>query len=344
MVRTQSLRGYPELVGDLGGNAGRLLRRSGIDPVDLNQLTAFIGFQNLIDLLERSAHDLECPDFGLRLAERQDVGILGTLGVAMRYSATVGQAIQCASKYIDVYNAAIAFRPTTGERRGEAWLVFTSLVKLAPHWAQTAEHGIGLASRIMTMLSEGRCHLRQVRLPHAAVAPERSYYSRFAGPLHFRAGTLALVYSSRDLDLPISGNNRELHELATSYLARQLPGEQTSFTAQVRQAIEALLGTGTCGYREVAGALYMHPRTLQRRLRDEGTTFEAIKDETRRELATRYLSHPDVPLNQVSALLDYSEESAFGRSCRRWFRSTPHDVRARTLSHRSAVKSASSIS
>ena len=51
-----------------------------------------------------------------------------------------------------------------------------------------------------------------------------------------------------------------------------------------------------------AGSAY--PRSLQRLLREEGTTFEAIKDETRRDFAQRYLSHPDVPLTQVSALLD----------------------------------------
>ena len=72
----------------------------------------------------------------------------------------------------------------------------------------------------------------------------------------------------------------------------------------------------------------MHPRTLQRRLREEGTTFEDMKDEARRDLAQRYLSHPDVPLTQVSALLDYSEQSALVRSCRRWFQATPRALRA----------------
>ena len=66
----------------------------------------------------------------------------------------------------------------------------------------------------------------------------------------------------------------------------------------------------------------MHPRTLQRRAR-EGTTFEAIKDEVRRDLAQQYLSQPELPLTQITALLGYSEQSAFGRSCRRWFDMTP---------------------
>ena len=74
MVQAQSLRGYRELVTDLGGNPTRLLRQASIEPAALNRLTAFITFESLIDLLERSAADLGSADFGLRLAERQDIG------------------------------------------------------------------------------------------------------------------------------------------------------------------------------------------------------------------------------------------------------------------------------
>jgi AraC-like DNA-binding protein len=328
MVRAQSVRGYRELVSDLGGNATRLLRKAGINPGALNQLTAFISFESLIDLLESSATELDCPDFGLRLAERQDIGVLDTLAVAMRYSTTVGEAMKCAARYFQVHNAAIAFTINT-ERRGQAGFFFTDVEAHAPRWAQTAEHGVGLTCRIMTMLSEGRCHLQHVWFPHRALAPEASYLTRFGISPTFGAGRLALAYTTKDLDLPVTESNVELHDLATHYLDSHLPRGRTEFTAQVRQAIQAILGTGTCGCAEVARALYMHPRTLQRRLQEEGTTFEAIKDDVRRDLAQHYLSQADMPLSQVTALLDYSEQSAFGRSCRRWFHSTPRDFRNR---------------
>jgi AraC-like DNA-binding protein len=340
MVQAQSLRGYRELAKDLGGNPARQLRKAGIEPDALDQLATFISFESLIDLLEQSARELSCPDFGLRLAERQDIGILGTLAVAMRYSATVGEAMHCASRYLHVYNGAIAFTITTGERRGQARLAFRTLVQHAPNWAQTAEHGIGLAWRIMALLSEGRCHLQQVWFPHPAVATEATYRSRFDAPLTFRAERLGLAYAARDLDLPIREQNEELHDLATRYLDSQVPRGRTPFTVQVRQAIEALLGTGTCSHRQVASALYMHPRTLQRRLRLEGTTFEDIKDEVRRDLAQRYLANPGVPLTQVTALLDYSEQSALGRSCRRWFHATPREFRHRIASAESVPQMA----
>jgi AraC-like DNA-binding protein len=327
MVRVQSLSGYPELVGDLGGNPTSLLRKTGIEPRALNQLTAFISFESLVELLERTATDLECPDFGLRLAERQDIGILGTLAVAMRYSATVGEAMRCASKYLHVYNGALAFAVSTGERRGQARLVFGLLSSQGAPWRQTAEHGIGLAWRILNMLSERRCHLQQVWFPHPPISPESTYRIRFDAPFRFRADRAVMAIAAKDLDLPISEHNEELQHLATRYLDSQLGIQPATVTTQVRQAIETLMGTGTCDHRQVARALYMHPRTLQRRLREEDTTFEAIKNDTRRDLARQYLSQPDLPLAQVTALLDYSDQSALGRSCQRWFNSTPRNLR-----------------
>jgi AraC-like DNA-binding protein len=181
----------------------------------------------------------------------------------------------------------------------------------------------------MLLLSEGNCHLQEVWFPHAPAAAEATYRSRFPAPITFRADRPGLAFLAKDLNRPITEQNRELHDLATSYLDSQLPRGRTPFTTQVRQATEALLGTGTCGHRQVANALYMHPRTLQRRLREEGTSFEDIKDEVRRDLAQRYLSQPDVPLSQVTSLLDYSEQSALGRSCRRWFHATPKEFRNR---------------
>jgi AraC-like DNA-binding protein len=321
MVRAQSLRGYPELVTDLGGNPSRLLRREAIRLATLNEHTAFITFESLIDLLERSATDVDCPDFGLRLAERQDIGILGTLAVAMQYSTTVGDALTCASKYLYVYNAAIAF--TVVGNGSQYWLEFDILEHHAPHWAQTAEHGLGLAWRILTLLSEGRCRLRQIWFPHPAVGSEASYRSRFDAPLTFEADRAALSIDAKDLELTISEHNDDLRDLAVSYLLGQVPKRRVTFEGEVRRALEAHLGTGTCNYRNVARTLHMHPRTLQRRLHEEDTTFEAIKDQVRRDLAQRYLAQPDIPLTQVAALLDYSEQSALGRSCRRWFHTTP---------------------
>jgi AraC-like DNA-binding protein len=66
---------------------------------------------------------------------------------------------------------------------------------------------------------------------------------------------------------------------------------------------------------------------MQRRLREEGVSFETIKDEVRRDLALRYLGHRSMSLTKVATMLGYSEPSVLTRSCYRWFSSCPRTVR-----------------
>ena len=338
MVRAQAIRGYRQLVTELGGSPSRLLRKAGVKASALDQPSAFISFVAMIRLLEQTATELDCPDFGLRMAEHQDIGILGPVAVAMRHSATVGDALACASKYLYVHNPAIGFAVRADRSSGQVRLVFDILADHQPHDAQMVEHGVGITARIVAMLAQGRSHLLGVWLPHSPAAPRALYRRHLVAPVTFGAAEpAALTIARHDLDLPLSDRNQELHDLATNYLDLQFPRHQTSFRTQVRKAIDGLLGTGTCSYGEVADALAIHPRTLQRRLREEGTTFEEMKDEARRDMAERYLSHPEVPLTQVSALLDYSEQSALVRSCRRWFQTTPRVLRAQLATRTPAL-------
>jgi AraC-like DNA-binding protein len=239
----------------------------------------------------------------------------------------VGEAMRCASKYVYAYNAAIGFSVRADHGDDQAVFAFDVLAGHGPERAQTIEHGVGITWRIVSMLSAGRSRLRRVWLPHPAVAPRASYRQHLGAPVEFNATRAALAVDRDDLALPLGEHNEELRALAVDYLKVQFPPRPTSLAVQVRMVIERLLGTGACGHTEVADALAVHPRTLQRRLREEGTTFEEIKDLARRDLAQRYLAHPEVPLTQVTALLDYGEQSALSRSCRRWFQMTPRAMR-----------------
>jgi AraC-like DNA-binding protein len=340
MVRVQALRGYRQLVTELGGDPGRLLRAAKVKATAFDQLDSFVSVQAVAGLLERASRELACPDFGLRLAERQDIGILGPLAVAMRHAATVGDAMRCASKYIHVYNAAIGFSVRADEGDHEAILAFEVLDDQGPHRAQMIEHGVGITCRIVSMLSAGRSHLKQVWLPHPPIAKGSTYRHHLGASVEFNASRAALATDRADLDLPLGEHNDEVLMLAANYLDVQFPARGNSLALQVRTVVERMMGTGACSHAEAAEALSLHPRTLQRRLRQEGTTFEDIKDAARRDLAQRYLAHRDVPLSQVTALLDYREQSALTRSCQRWFQTTPRAVRAGLVSGTSALATA----
>jgi AraC-like DNA-binding protein len=109
-----------------------------------------------------------------------------------------------------------------------------------------------------------------------------------------------------------------------------VPTQATS--ERVRLLVVQQLSTGGATHDWVSRRLGMHPRTMQRRLVEEGTTFEKIKDEVRRELVRKLVERPDMPaFASVAGMLDYAEPSALTRSCHRWFGASPTELRRQSM-------------
>ena len=94
--------------------------------------------------------------------------------------------------------------------------------------------------------------------------------------------------------------------------------------------IRQMLPTGGMEITLIASHLGLHPRTLQRRLADQGTAFLGLVDEVRSTQAERYLRGTEVPLSHLAGLVGYTEQSALTRSCRRWFGMSPSSYRRST--------------
>lgn len=324
------LQGFRELVTELGGDPKRLLARVRIRAAALDDPGNFLPLTSTVALFEQAARALDCPDFGLRLAARQDVGILGPLAVALQNSSTLGDALDCASRFIFTYSPGIAFSGRPAERDDRVLVTYALDVR-NPVGAgvQDAELSMGLAARIVSLLSDGRHHLRSVRFAHPHCAPRAVYRKYFGVPVHFESACTALEVDRADLALPIRSSHRVLRDLAEHYLVTQFGERRQPFAERVREIVLRSLGTRQCNAECVARALAMHPRALQRRLAADGTRFGRIKDEARARLARRYLAQEELPLSHVAALLDYSEQSALTRSCHRWFARSPRAMRAR---------------
>lgn len=127
-----------------------------------------------------------------------------------------------------------------------------------------------------------------------------------------------------------------MREIAEAYLRTQSPPPNKDFTTRVGSMARSLLNGGECTPEQAAKALGIHARTLQRRLKDEGSSFEKIKDDARREWAESLLVQPAVTLSQIAQMLDYADSSAFSRSCRRWFGESPRSYRMKLVAARQA--------
>lgn len=331
MIRTSSLRGFVGLADELGGDAPGLLARFGLTPQALADDDSLIPIATNDLLLDVAAREWACPDLGLRLAESQDITILGPLAVAIESSSSVADALACASRFIFVHSPAlrVGVEPDPRGTRGVVCLTYRKDLTDSPYSPQAMELGLGLFHRIAVLLLGDVRPLRSVEIPHAPISPVARYTGYFGADVRFDAPVGGFRVEERVLDRQFQGANVAIRQLAIDHLARNFADPNQTDTARVRRVMAESLGATLPTIDNVARLLALHPRTLQRRLAAEGTTFEAVLDELRRQSAIRYLTTTDLPMAQIAAMLSFSEQSALSRAVRRWCAASPREVRAR---------------
>jgi len=112
-------------------------------------------------------------------------------------------------------------------------------------------------------------------------------------------------------------------EALLAALQKQLAQQPPGFAARVKHALRPLLLAGAASQRQVAAHLNIHPRTMGRRLEDEGQTFEQLKDEVRLSVSRELLARTEIAVSDVAAALGYATPSAYVRAFRRWTGSSP---------------------
>jgi AraC-like DNA-binding protein len=330
VVRIDALRGFSDVVRSLGGDPEALLARAQIDPALLANRQAVVSYRTMVHLLERCASDLNCPDFGLRLAEAQGgAKVLGPIEIAMRNSTSLRDAFRYCADHVQAYSPAaqICLEPEPGNER--TFLRFEILLAHLPYQRQAVEQALLLTQHAAHSISGGQARACEIWFSHEPVASIAVYRAHFNAIVRFGQSSSGLFFYNRDLAQPIADPDPQLYELATSFIDTRFPSAATTMTTRVRSIVGKLLVAGQCTNSRVASTLGLHPRTLQRRLREEGGCFETIKDSVRRDIALRYLGQTDVPLIRVAEMLGYSEASVLSRSCYRWFAASPRQLRNR---------------
>ncbi len=164
--------------------------------------------------------------------------------------------------------------------------------------------------------------------PEARAVPELG--AVVGAPIVFDAPSMALVYPEAILERSMLASNASLHEVARAHADSQLVrlredahGDSVDLAARVRAAAEERLESGDATLDRIASAVGTSARTLQRRLRESGTSLRAVLDDARRAIAMRELARETRTVTDVAFLLGFSETSAFDRAFRRWTGTTP---------------------
>jgi AraC-like DNA-binding protein len=151
--------------------------------------------------------------------------------------------------------------------------------------------------------------------------------------------SLTLPAAVVDATLPTA--NRNLAGLLDRVLAEELARlDRTNVVARCRALLLERLAGGEVTATEAARRLAMSRRTLHRKLADEGTTWQQLVDETRRDIAMRMIEDPRRPIGEITFELGFSQQSAFARAFRRWAGTSPTQYRASLPAARARAQSA----
>jgi AraC-like DNA-binding protein len=183
--------------------------------------------------------------------------------------------------------------------------------------------------RLGSWLIGQRIRLEQATFSYAKPVHAAEYDLLFPCPHLFSTENSSLLFHSRYLSMPLLQDERTLkHFLERSpadLLSRPDDGDSTS--CQLRR----LLSRDSSRWPDleaVAAHLHISPQTLRRHLREEGTSFQELKDQLRRDIAIYHLGRADLTLQQIAEQLGFSEPSAFHRAFKKWTGLTPGAYRA----------------
>ncbi|NMO02757.1 AraC family transcriptional regulator [Gordonia sp. TBRC 11910] len=329
LIRATVISRAGELIDELGGDSGTLLRAHGIDPPAIEDFNCYVRYEDAAAVLGHAARSFDCPDFGLRVGSRQGIAALGPLGVILRNAETVGDAVDAVCRLLR--NLAPADTAHLQRRPTSAVYSFSTILRNDFDRRQMVEKSQSLAMQAFRVMIGPTFTPRRVTFTHGQFAPMTAYHDVFGCAVDFGCGENAIHLASSDLTREIGDRDATALRLAEDYLSRMRP--EVALAEHVRDVTRRLLLVGPATLNAVAHTVSVHERTLQRELAAEGTGFEEILDGLRRTMAWE-LAATGMSAAQISRALGYAEQSSFSRACRRWFGEPPRSLLRRRRGQR----------
>ncbi len=308
-----------------GVDSERLFRAAGLDPAKLHEPGARYPTRGLDALWRHAVEATADPGFGFAVARQWHPTTFHGLGYAWLASPTMLEGLRRLDRYFRVITNA----SWMSYRRASSGYALTIEQALDPDLNPTYP---AVDAALMTFLVMCRAVAGEdfapllVQLARPAPNDVERFEDAFGAPVRFGQLVDGMVVDHADVERDLPYRNRELALAAEEVLERYLAQvDDRGLASRVRVAIAEALPSGEVSQERVASALHVSVRTLQRRLRDEGTTFRDVLEETRRDLALRYVGAGAMTLGEITFMLGFSEPSNLTRAFRRW---TGHSPRA----------------
>jgi AraC-like DNA-binding protein len=323
----------PPLLRQLGHDPATIIGAVGLEPAIFDNADNVLPFTTMSRLLALAAERTGCEHFGLLLGERSKTTDLGLVGHLMLHSPDVGSAIRNLILYLHLHDRGAV--PTLAVRGEVAVLGYAIYQRGVVRADQIYDGAMAVAYNIMASLCGPKWRPSEVLLCRAQPDDTTPYRRFFRAPVRFDTDQTALVFAASWLNHPLTGADAQLRRLLQAQVDAYEANGDGDIVARLRRVLRTLLVNGSGAQEQVAALFSMHRRTLNRRLQARNTTFHALVEETRFEIARHYLELTRLPVVEIANALDYADASAFTRAFRRWSGTTPGAWRASAVEERS---------
>jgi len=317
---------FVRLVEMHGIDARVLLREAGVDPAALRDPSARIPSTFWDTAGAKAVALIPDPAFALRAARCWHPSNLGALGHAWLASSTLRTGLERLQRYSRVLGEKAELK-ITNTREGLRF-VYDHRRRDPVLRAIGSDFVMSLVVDMCRMNYGASLRPVEVRLSRAKPGDIEPYRHFYGCPIHFETNEDSFLLSAHVADEPLHTANRQLAGILDSILTAQLAAlDKDNIPARCKSSVLEQLTSGEVSENDMARQLHMSRRTLQRKLAESNTTYQKLVDDTRRDLALRYMEDAGKSITDVTFLLGFSGQSAFTRAFKRWTGTSPTTYR-----------------
>ena len=333
LIKTIFLDHLDEIVFERGGDIRSFVDMAGLPLSVIAEKSDLVPFSFHSRLLDLTAERIQVPELGLMLASRQSVEYLGPIHALVSKESTLRQALQVFCSHLALQVQAVDTR--VEEHEHFASFVLSNKIPDIQQSTRYQDHAVALAFNLLKWLCPEHWNPRAIFFPRRAPKDLDAYVKFFNAPLCFEADSLRISFDQKLLDQPIDTSAHKVSDRLRHALSEK---RELDVSDQVKFLIQSLITSSHCDTNEIASILGYTRRTLQRRLEEEGTSYQMLLDGTRANLAKTYLQNNHYRIGDIATMLGFSNQACFTRSFERWFSMTPSAWRRCTLGNAKANK------
>ncbi len=328
-IGVHDIRHAVEGAREAGYDINRLMNKSGIDPALLTQAEARVPLENYL-VLSRYVQGVMNDELSGLLAWPVRLGNFWISGLLAVHSRTLGQALERLAQFSNLHENSLKHELRL--TKGQAEFIISRRANMRVLNILAIKFVLTFTHRFAGWLANERLILNQVKLdfrpPHYGWEYTHAFYG---APVLFRQSHNSITFDRGYLERPVVQNEASLE----GYVRRApmdlfLPLDaQGELTRKVRDKVQKDFTQHhhPPGLNTVAGAMKMNPQSLRRRLKQEGSSFQAIKAQARRDVAIHHLGNSRLSIEEVANRAGYTETSTFIRAFKGWTGFTPAQFR-----------------